>query len=366
MGDFDKLFHEALTAALARGDVKEDEIDGAAEEVLQALIPDAAAGLIKGLKSRTPKMLRRQKRSDTGFEKRNYRRWKKPLDLLELLWTVSEEVGSAFNQAERPAAVEAKDYQFDALVSLHARALLVSREVLCLLYGGYPDGALSRWRSLHELAVTAVFLERQEQEVSLRYLASSPCLAYRAAENLIQYSERARIEPPSQEELDHMKLRCEALEARFGKEIRKDYGWAGPALKIRDPNFSQIEKAVRLDHWRPRYRWASQHTHSGYRPPLALLGAAEVTEPTHLVGQSNSGFTDPLHMTAISLNQVTSSLLATRPSLDNIIFIQVVSDLSDEIGDAALGVDSAGQTKAAHWHTRARVAVLDILKSIRR
>jgi hypothetical protein len=366
MGDFDKLFHEALTAALARGDVKEDEIDSASEEILQSLIPDTAAALIKGLKSRSPKMLRLQKRSDAGFERRNYRRWEKPLDLLELLWTVSEEVGGAFNQAERPAAAEAKDYQFDALVSLHARALLIGREILCLLYGGYPDGALSRWRSLHEIAATAVFLQTQDQELSHRYLASFQFTSYKAAKQLKEYAERARIDPASEEEMDFMKRQCEAFAERFGNEMYNDYGWASAALNNSKPNFSQIEKAVGLDHWRPRYRWASQHTHGGYRPPLALLGAAEVTQPMHLVGQSNSGFTDPLHMTAISLNQVTSSLLATRPKLDNIIFIQVISGLSNEIGDAALEVDSGGETKAAHWHTRARLAVIDFLKSIRR
>lgn len=338
MGDFDGLFREALAAVLARGDVKADEIGNATNEVLQALIQDTAADLIIGLKSRAPKMLRQQKRSDAGFESRNYRRWKKPLDLLELLWTVSEEVGSAFNQAERPAAVEAKDYKFDALVSLHARALLIGREILCLLYGGYPDGALSRWRSLHEIAAIAVFLQAQDQDISHRYLASFQFASYKAAKQLKEYAERARIDPASEEEMDFMKRQCEAFAGRFGNEMYNEYGWAFTALKNPKPNFSQIEKVVGLDHWRPRYRWASQHTHGGYRPPLAMLGAAEVTQPTHLVGQSNSGFTDPLHMTAISLNQVTGSLLLTRPSLDNIIFIQVITGLSDEIGKTALEV----------------------------
>jgi hypothetical protein len=117
----------------------------------------SALRMLKALKRAAPRLLRQHKVSDEGFARRNFRRWKKPLNLLELLWNCSEKVGARFNQTERPGAIVAKDYQFEALVSLHARALLISREILCLLYGGFPDGALSRWRSLHEIAVTAVF-----------------------------------------------------------------------------------------------------------------------------------------------------------------------------------------------------------------
>jgi hypothetical protein len=215
---------------------------------------------------------------------------KKPLDLLEILWVISEEVGGKLNETERPAAVLAKDYQFEALVSLHARSLLVAREILCVLYGGLPDGALSRWRSLHELAVMAVFLRRLDQEVSHRYLASFPFAALRAAKQLNEHAERANMEPFSEQEIKAMVARCAGFEARFGKEMHNQYGWASVALNNPQPNFTQLEKAGSLDHWRPRFQWASQHTHGGYRPPLSMLGTVESAEPIHLVGQSNSGF----------------------------------------------------------------------------
>jgi hypothetical protein len=89
--------------------------------------------------------------------------------------------------------------------------------------------------------------------------------------------------------------------------MHNEYGWASEALQNPRPSFAQLEKAVGLDHWRPRYRWASQHTHGGYRPSHAMLAMAETAEQVHLVGQSNSGFTDPIQMTAISLNPLFSS-----------------------------------------------------------
>jgi hypothetical protein len=140
--------------------------------------------------------------------------------------------------------------------------------------------------------------------------------------------------------------KCTAFEARFGKEMHSEYGWAAKALKNPRPNFAQIEKAVSLDHWRPRYRWASQHTHGGFRPALSMLDTAESPQPVHLVGQSNSGFTDPLHMTAISLNNSTSSPLIIRPTVDNVIFLQIIADLSNDIGEASLSVEKGRKVEA--------------------
>ncbi|SPP97821.1 hypothetical protein [Bradyrhizobium vignae] len=128
------------------------------------------------------------------------------------------------------------------------------------------------------------------------------------------------------------------------------------SLKNPKPNFAQLEKAVKLDHWRPRYRWASQHTHSGCRPPLSLLGTVESKRHIHLVGQSNSGFTDPLHMASISLNQVTGSLLMTRPTIDNVVFVQIISDLSEEIGDVAFKVEKQTYAEAQKKEERNRKA----------
>jgi hypothetical protein len=346
MDTFGKTFNEILEHALTRVGLTDEDAVALPKQILDSLLPKAVDFMLKELKNRAPSLLRERKKFFAGFERRNYRRWKKSLDLLEMLWIIAEEVGGILNESERPAAVLANDYQFEALVSLHARSLLVSREILCLLYGGFPDGALSRWRSLHELAVTAAFLDEQNQEVSHRYLASFPFAALRAAKQLNEHAERANMEPFSEEEIKAMVARCGAFEARFGKEMHKEYGWASVALSNPDPNFAQLEKAVSLDHWRPRYRWASQHTHGGYRPPLFMLGTAESTVPIHLVGQSNSGFTDPIHMTAISLHQATNSLLSIRPTVDNIVFMQIIRDLSNDVGQVALAIENQSLAKA--------------------
>lgn len=51
-------------------------------------------------------------------------------------------------------------------------------------------------------------------------------------------------------------------------------------------------------------------------------------------------------MTAISLNNATSALLTIRPTVDDIIFLQLISNLSDEIGNVALAVERESFAKA--------------------
>ncbi|MGY3033795.1 hypothetical protein ACVIIV_002965 [Bradyrhizobium sp. USDA 4354] len=104
-----------------------------------------------------------------------------------------------------------------------------------------------------------------------------------------------------------MTARCDALEGLFGKEMHNEYGWASVALKNPKP---------------------------------------ESVQPVHLVGQRNSGFTDPIHMMAILLNIATSSLLSIRPTVDNVIFLKIISDLSNDIGSVALTVEKASFAKA--------------------
>ena len=99
--------------------------------------------------------LKKEREDRSGFEARNFQRWKRGFDALEFFCGVAHEVGSAFNTTFRSEVKAQQDHRFEALTHLHARAILVTEEVLCLLRGGFPDGALARWRSLHEIAVHA-------------------------------------------------------------------------------------------------------------------------------------------------------------------------------------------------------------------
>jgi hypothetical protein len=71
-----------------------------------------------------------------------------------------------------------------------------------------------------------------------------------------------------------------------------------------------------------------------------MLGTSESAKEFFLIGPSNSGFVDPIHMTAISLAQVTCALLGTKAELDEIVIMSVLSNMTAEIGPLAMELES--------------------------
>jgi hypothetical protein len=96
--------------------------------------------------------------------------------------------------------------------------------------------------------------------------------------------------------------------------------------------FAALEEAVNLDHWRPYYKWASQNVHANVKAIKNSLGLCEAVDDVLQVGPSNSGMTDPAHSTAISLSQLTCTLLFSATNIDGIVITKILLSLSDEIG----------------------------------
>ena len=209
----------------------------------------------------------------------------------------------------------------------------MSREIVCLLQGGFPDGALGRWRTLHEVAVIASFLGAQDQIISERYLIHREVEAYKAMRNYHEYEERANLDPIAPEDLEDAKRFRDDLLAHYGDEMKNQWGWAAPVLDNKSPTFFDIECHEELDHWRPRYKWATRDTHASYRPPTTLLGTSEAKEPLFLAGASDSGFTDPAQMTAISLFLATSAIVRAYPTIDRLVAAQILQQLNDDVGE---------------------------------
>jgi len=82
-----------------------------------------------------------------------------------------------------------------------------------------------------------------------------------------------------------------------------------------------------------------QNIHSGSKGMRNRLGLCEAKEDILLVGQSNSGMTDPAHATAISLSQITIDLLMLKPNLDHVIIMNIILDYEKKVGQSFLKVD---------------------------
>jgi len=323
---------DPVLEAISENDLSEDQV----EKLIDVLLKDGTSELRNALMQSAPSMLADETASRLGFEERNYLRWKKPLDLLMVLWRVCQEVGEDHAHS---GPGEMDPLVFDTLAHLHPRALLIASEIMCLLRAGFADGALSRWRSLHEIIVVAMFIAQHGEIAALPYRLSVWFTAERRARNYNTHAERARLTPLSQEEFaDIVRMRQNA-QGQLGRALETDWDWAAEALGKKRPNFADLEKAVDLDHWRPRVQWACQHIHGGFVFPDRLLGQSEAKELLFQVGASNSGLSDPIQMTAISLMQMTLTFLQV-PEIDmgGLVFMKIVQHISDDILEAATSV----------------------------
>ena len=341
LDEYQRVFEKMLAESIVEAGIDESEIKSLVNDSYQEAIASAAASLLAQLKKRWPNQLRNEMKQEAGFRKRTYARWKDGIDLLRMMLVISHEVGARFNELHRPHAANNDDYQFEALVNLHAQAIRVSREIVTLLEAGYPDGALSRWRTLHEIATIMTFLRHcDDVEVAERFLLHRRVVACKALEQYREYQDRARLDPIADDELEDARRAKTDVIDRFGSEMNSDYGWAAHKLGRKRPTLFDLEKHVGLDHWRPRFKWACDDIHGSYRTIGTTLGEAESVSPVLLAGASNSAFTDPAHMMSISLNMANAALLREAPTVDLLAILSVLESLANDVGSAFLDIEA--------------------------
>lgn len=338
MDNLHKEFLKVVAEKLEEHPDKADELD--IEGIISDVTPEAVKLIKDSLINSAQDMLIERRSLSKEFEQRNIIRWAEAFDILETHIVICTEAGEEFNNAYRPEAVENNDLVFDLVVRHHARACHISQEILCLLKSGYADAAHARWRALHEVTATAMFIAKHGQECAERFYFHDVVDSYDGMVEHQRYEERLQEKAPTQNEIDECKKQYDLLIEKYGKKFSDHYGWASYIFPNHNRvGFASIEKDVGLDHMRPYYKWASQNIHAGSKGMRNRLGLCEAKEDILLVGQSNSGMTDPAHATAISLCQVTSTLLILKPTLDHIIVMKIMIDFENEVGEAFLKVD---------------------------
>lgn len=269
----------------------------------------------------------------TGFERRLRQVWGQAFDDLEVLLASVQEIGGEFNHKERGCAASESDFVFEVVVRLHAKACQIFSEVVSLMKSGHADGAMARWRSLHEVVVVSMLVKSEGSDLAERYLLHDAIGSYRAAKVYAKHYEQLGLEPLSIEEVVELRQTHDALVERFGKDFAGEYGWAAEALKKTRPNFSDLELMVGLDHMRPYYRMASNNIHANPRGVFFSLGLTSEGTDVLLAGPSNAGLADPGDAAAISLYQATVTMLTTKTNLDRLVVLSALKKLTDRIGE---------------------------------
>lgn len=326
------------------GEFDKDLFQRRLEEVIKLSREDCETDSIRSYREIASKVLHDIRKAEKGFEKRSFERWKPAFDHLEMMWNISQELGEANAKEFDQNTDESTQAVMAALSNIFPKALLVTNEIICLLKGGFPDGALARWRSLHELSVTAMYILQEGREPAIEYLLSFHFAARRAALQMNEHAEIAGLEEFSKGDLEGFDTRRNEAEKVLGRKIEKDKDGEWPAINLKHRNFAAIEKHVGMDHWRPWYKCASQHTHADLKPVGNLLGMSESKEAVNLVGASNSGFADLFMVTAISLAQITSTYLSVTPNPDRSVHSNVLLKFSDEMSEIAMKIHNKKNT----------------------
>lgn len=304
-----------------------------AGKALASAASASAPRIFQSLKTRGPAMLRERRTLLAGFERRLYRAWKRPLDLLEMFIVICAETGEGISAQWSWKDPKGQDRVFDIVRRLQARACQVACEILTLLKAGFAPAAHARWRTLHETVVTACFIAEHGRMAAELYRDHEYTEAKKAARLYQRYARRlgyARISP---REMTSLRRRYATRLKKHGAAFKDDQGWAAVVLGQKRATIADVEKAVKLDHLRPFYRMASHPVHAGVKSIRFSLALEQGTDIL-LTGPSNLGLTDPGHSAAISLGQITTTLVFLLPTSDSISVGRVLQLFIDEIGEA--------------------------------
>lgn len=309
-------------------------------EAYPKALEESGNHLAQTLLARAPQ-LSEQRADLRAFRRRLARSWQEAFTIYEVVLTCCREAGAEFGTKHRRQAAKERDFVFEALMGLQARACLVAGETFELLKAGYPHGAHARCRTLHEQAVFAAVIAGNGQSVAERFLLHD---AVENAATLETYQSklagRFGYESFSEEEIETIRDRKDAAIARFGNRFSGWYGWAADLFPTGKPTFERLEKLAGLGHLHPFYDWSTHlGVHAGSRG-ARLNVMKRGRQRFRLSVPTNVGLAEPGHGALISLMQVTTTMLVRgRPLTDDpepLLISHALLELVDDAGDAFL------------------------------
>ncbi len=252
------------------------------------------------------------------------------------------QIGEELNDRFRSIDEDKPGHTIEVMTRIHARGTRIAREILCLLRNGYADGALARWRSLHELSAYQYFIFQSGENTAEKYLDYIEIDRYNEAAVYQKHAESLGYTPLSKDEWEQIIRTKENLIKKHGTEFIQKYGWTMDVLRPEKRNFRGIEEAVGLAHLRPFYAMASRSIHSTPKGLLWDLGLLDkvITSNPLLVGASNYGFADPGQNCAISLLQITTTLELLYPTVTGMSSLKAVGILIDEMAQKFVAIQT--------------------------
>lgn len=297
------------------------------------------------------KMLRRYERdwavwrdaTDIQMDQFRYNlqaRWGKGFDALRMLIELSRDIGTDFHRRASRSRSRRRAHLNKVLSHLHVRAIQIASEIMVLMENGYADGAMARWRTLHEVACVAMVLDDGGEALAECYLAHEIVEAKKGLRQYQQCHTRLGYAPFAKRAAARIEKDYADAIRRYGKEFGGDYGWVAAHLGNPKPNFSNIEDAAGRAMMRSHYKMASHNVHASTKGIAYRLGSLDRRYAV-IAGASNVGFVEPGQNLALSLLHITMLLLPTSWTLDKIAQLMALNKLHDRIPRALAQAERA-------------------------
>jgi Family of unknown function (DUF5677) len=207
-------------------------------QMIESTADDLSARILKTLNRTWPVQNRTDRRDIRGFQRRLLKHWGGAIDRLRMALAIAREFGEGVTAVLRNNPDPEHRHLVEVLPRLHARACQVADEVICLLSAGFADGAMARWRTLHEITAVALFLREHGDHVVERYIQHQVVESMRAAEDYQRCCARLGYEPLSELHMEQLRLAFQRVVDQYGPTFKAQYGWAADILKNSRPNLS--------------------------------------------------------------------------------------------------------------------------------
>jgi hypothetical protein len=297
--------------------------------IIETSADRAADDLLTSLKREWPNQAYWERSVTSEFRESLQTRWGQGLNLLRMLLTISLEIGSENLKRHNRSKRRKKSHLSEVLIRLHARACQVAAEILVLMEAGFADGAMARWRTLHEIGVVAAFISQFGEESAERYFAHQAVEAKAGMDEYARSSTNLGFQPIDSRTARRISNDYDKVVAKYGKEFASPYGWAAKDLNKRKPIFPDIETVVGQALMRSHYKFASYNVHAGPQGIFFRLGL--LTPGGIIAGASNAGLTEPGQNMAATLALVNALLFGPRWTFEDIVTLKLLKKLNDQI-----------------------------------
>ena len=267
------------------------------ERVYSAVIEQMTKDCISDLHDNLYERVLRKRTEDARFMVHNEQIWQKGFVASEMMYLIVMDAAEDYRMIFDELSDEQKQeiqYRYTVLHQLHGRACQQYLEILCLLKGGFADGAFARWRSLYELCVVAQFIVQNDEIVAKAY---------------------------------------------WGESFRKntpEYKWAK-----KSPCFAHIDKSIRFHDlqkvcapmtkkWEKQYGLSNKVVHASPQGTFDRLGKPENIDKV-VVGPSYYGLAMPAVNSAIVLAIISAIFFTLLHSGDGTLYAKVASSWVDRI-----------------------------------